>query len=906
MIVRRVILILTALLAIMLASAVALFSSGQIASTINWILPKAWRIEIPQPLVSSWKNAQLPHFSLTYQGCRLLRADNFQIQWVDTPNLSLQQATLDYACFAKFPKSEQSSTFEPEQIKSIMALLPNGYLEIKQLSWVNLPANLPERISQLLLRPSEIRFAKNRENLTAYLTQNQAKIELTFAELRLFGEAEYCPSELETHKLKVDAQLSNNLLQLPENLIADYQWHLPPDLVTHLALQQGHSHLQWQSLNNQRTGQWQVQSQVLPDHQFTFPFTIDNKSIEIEQGKFDWALSENLALRGFISSKITPQQFDWQNPFPIKTAIRVSLLSENDKGKGNVVINSPAGEWQADNFNLPVNIHGNIKQGNFILYSAVPLNIDGTYQDPTLRFLSSSLLRITGKERFLAIQDLRFPLAGIRINKQGINGRLQAIFRGESPDFKQIELHLDGYAKNFKAGALTLFSDSEQEMNINDRWQWKFWGSSRLAIAKSPLSLAGQGNWHEKVVQLSKLDGKLDNIQGENFKIPKLELNLLEPITFAYEKWQLTGGVKLSAPKTQFSYGGELEQPTAQLNVNGELENLNFKGEITSGKLGPIRLFARRKLSENDSSIIGRLYWGEQPANVFQSLFPFRSNWIITQGKIRGETAFSANRKTGFIAGGHFSIKQGAISFPNGELKGIEFSLPYRFQNNEIDIGVKQALDVQIAEINVGLPITNAKLKVQGHYPYTRDHPLFLRQLSFDLLGGSLNIERFSLPQRQIAYLKLRDIQFEQLLALVQYHHLSLKGKMQAYLPFWLSGQPCYICGGSFTQAGSSSLKFTSELLNAMKKSGYTEQLLTYLVNDSQIKELNGQIQLSSSGQIQLQSALKLALSEHQNAKINLNYNHQENLFDLWRLINYGSQFEQNIEHSIYQKLDNR
>ncbi|QLB21241.1 hypothetical protein A6B43_06770 [Vespertiliibacter pulmonis] len=904
--VRRIIFILTAVFAMLIASTVALFSSGQLATTINWVLPNAWRIDIPHPLVSSWEKAQLPHFSLTYQGCPLLRADGFKIQWAEIPNLSLQQATLDYTCFDKFPKNEQSSTFGPEQIKSIIALLPNGYIDIKQLAWVNLPENLPARISQLLASPSEIHIAKNSENLTAYLAQNQVKIELTLTGRQLAGEIAYRPSKQETHKFTLNTQLPENLLQLPENLIAEYQWHLPTELSPDLALQQGHSILTWQRLNDQRVGQWQLQSQVLPDHQLTFPFTIDKNSIVIEQGKFDWALSENLALRGFITSKITPQQFDWQNLFPIKTAIRLSLLSENKKGKGNVVINSPEGEWQAANFSLPVNIHGNIKQGNFILYSAVPLSISGSYHDPTLRFLSSALLRVTGKERFLDIQDLRFPLAGIRVNKQGINGRLQAIFRGESPDFKQIELHLDGYAKNFKAGALTFFSDAQQETGINDRWQWKFWGNSRLAIAKSLLSLTGRGNWHGKVVQLSELYGKLDNIQRESIKIPKLELSLLEPITFAYEKWRLTGGVKLSAPKTEFSYGGTLEQPTARLNVNGELENLNFKGEVTAGTLGPIRLFARRQLSERDSSIVGRLYWSEQPANVFQSLLPFRSNWVITHGKIRGETAFSANSKTGFVAGGHFSIQQGAISFPSGELKGIEFSLPYRLQNNEIDIGVKQALDVQIAEINVGLPITNAKLKLQGHYPYTKNRPLLLRQLSFNLLGGSLNIERFALPQRQVAYLKLRDIQFEQLLALAQYHHLSLTGKMQANLPFWLSGQPCYICGGSFTQAGSSSLKFTPDLLNAMKKSGYTEQLLTYLVNDSQIEELNGQIQLNSLGQMRLKSALKLALSEHQNAKINLNYNHQENLFDLWQLINYGSQFEQNIEHSIYQKLDNR
>lgn len=92
-----------------------------------------------------------------------------------------------------------------------------------------------------------------------------------------------------------------------------------------------------------------------------------------------------------------------------------------------MVLNSPDGEWLAEHFNLPINIHGNVKQGNFILYSAVPLAVNGTYSDPTLRFLPSALLRMTGKERFLTIDDLRFPLAGIRVDKNGINGRLQTM-----------------------------------------------------------------------------------------------------------------------------------------------------------------------------------------------------------------------------------------------------------------------------------------------------------------------------------------------------------------------------------------------------------------------------------------------------------------------------------------------
>ncbi|MFK5041997.1 hypothetical protein ACI3P4_14115, partial [Glaesserella parasuis] len=156
--------------------------------------------------------------------------------------------------------------------------------------------------------------------------------------------------------------------------------------------------------------------------------------------------------------------------------------------------------------------------------------------------------------------------------------------------------------------------------------------------------------------------GSLEHIRKNGVFIPKLELVLNEPIKFDYEKFHLTGGVKLSASQMDFAYGGLLEKPTANLKFYGEVENLNFRGDVTANKLGPIKLFARRKLTNNASDLIGKLYWSEQPANVFQSLFPFRNQWVITNGTIKGETSFSANAARGLMAGGHFAIRNGAVS----------------------------------------------------------------------------------------------------------------------------------------------------------------------------------------------------------------------------------------------------
>ncbi|MCK3654545.1 hypothetical protein A4G19_01785 [Pasteurellaceae bacterium Macca] len=905
----RGLIIIGTVLAIIMAGAVSLMSGSVLSASINLALPEGWHITTPKGLDSDLKQSTLPTFQLDYQGCPLLQGDNLQLQWFDEQSLSLQQATVDYHCLMTLPSSESTESSKPkgDTFATVLALLPKGEVRVEALNWVNLPENLQPRLKALLSTPSRSHLRWAKQILSAEISQQQLHLKATLAEQTLKGEITYQRSETEQHRLTFKSKIAENFDRLPETLHLDYQWQLPDSLISQKALQKGQSSLTWQSnAENHLKGEWQVASALEPENQLILPFRFDQKSLIIEQGRLAGHFIDAFPIKGFLSAKITPKRFRLDDLFPLQTDLRLSLLSQNEKGKGNVVISSQGGEIQANSLNLPLQITGNLKHQNYILYSSIPLNLSGDYHALTLRFLQGALLRATGSERLLTIHDLRFPLAGVRIDQHGINGRLQAIFKGESPDFKRIELHLDGYAKNFKAGAGTVFRDPAEKQAVKDQWQWRFWGNSQLASLKTPISLAGRGLWHKNLIQLTEFQGNLAKVKQNGMLIPQTTLSLTEPIKFAYEKAHLTGGVAIKSPKIAFDYGGELERPVANLTFNGEVENLNLKGDLTAGKLGPLRFFARRELTPKASRLLGKIYWSEQPANVFQSLFPFRQNWVITGGTIKGETAFSLTPQQGFTAGGHYGIRQGSLSLPKGNIKGIEFSLPYQFKNNEVDIGVKKPLEVRIAEVDLGLPIHNVRVKIHGHLPFNRRHPLYLQELSLNLLGGSLNVERFALPQRQVAILNLKNIHFEKILELAQYHQLNLTGKANAQLPFWLSGKPCYICNGSLTQNENSYLTLSPELIEALKKAGYTEQILAYLVNESEIHNLDAYVEVDSQGEMNLAAQLRSQLAEHQNAKINLNYTHKENLFDLWQLISYGSQFEQKIEHSLYKQLDKR
>lgn len=911
---KKALLIFVTLLAVLIVGAVSLMSSTQFNRVINWHLPQGWQASATEGIRSNWQGISLADFQLNYQDCPLLQTEGFRLQWAPPRQLAFSKISLDYQCLSQLPASEEQSD-TPFSVKALLALLPEGEAKVARLEWRNLPETMSPRLKALLASPSQLQLAFFQQKLTASLRQQAIDLSVTFANQQLIGSLRYQPSggkqhheaeqhyKGELHQLQFSAKLDDNPLSLPLQLKLDYQWKLPPELLDNPDLQQGQSQLAWQKEGDNFVGDWSLRSQN-PQYQLALPFRLTPEQLEIQQGKFNWDLPA-FPLQGFVNATFRPAKWSFDQLFPLQTYLRFSLLSQNEYGKGNIVIENKAGEIRENALNLPLQITGNIKYGNFVLYSTTPLAVAGNFDDIKMRFLPSALIRVTGQERYLTIKDLRFPLAGIRVDKYGINGRLQAIFKGESPDFKQIELHLDGYANNFKAGKTNLFEKIPDKTAIDDRWQWRFWGNSTLQAVKSQLKLAGRGDWRAKLVQLSEFKGDLAQIRQNGVNIPHTSLNLTEPIKFAYQTLNLSGAMALNSPAIHFDYGGELLKPTASVKFNGNIENLNLQGLLSAGQLGPLKIFARRQLSAQSSDLIGRLYWLEQPASVFQSLFPFRQKWLITAGTIRGETAFSLTQQ-GLTAGGHFAIRDGAVSMPSGELNGIHFSLPYQLKKSQLSVGLKRPIEVRIDQINVGLPIQNARMKVYGNYPYSKRNPLILKQLSMDLLGGKMEVAQFALPQTQQAYFKLSDIQLEQILALAQYQQIDLKGRINATFPFWLSGKPCYVCDGLITQAERSSLKFTPELLKAMQQSGYTEQILTYLVNDSQVNQLQGLVNVGQKGEMVLNTQLKLVLNQQQKAKINLNYNHRENLFELWKLINYGSDFEQKLEHWLYQQLDRK
>lgn len=80
----------------------------------------------------------------------------------------------------------------------------------------------------------------------------------------------------------------------------------------------------------------------------------------------------------------------------------------------------------------------------------LPAMLTGSLYDPQLTFEPGALLRSRGRIiDSLDIDEIRWPLAGVKLTQKGVDGRLQAILRAHENEMGDFELHLDGGLTTF-------------------------------------------------------------------------------------------------------------------------------------------------------------------------------------------------------------------------------------------------------------------------------------------------------------------------------------------------------------------------------------------------------------------------------------------------------------------------
>ncbi|OOF37486.1 YdbH family protein [Rodentibacter heidelbergensis] len=881
-------------------------SPKQIEQAINYFLPSDYSVQ----LADNWKiNTQgfsLPRLQVNSEKCTLADLYDIQLEGWLSPHLVVEKAVVDYACIQAMPANHDKT---PIKLTALFATIPTFEMQVKQFQLSKASVLVPSMFQDIL--NADISATANRHgdqfqlNLSAqndkgFALQHQSTLFPQDNQFIWQGTLHYQAEENQAYQSHFTVQLNDEIQQLqPKGEIA-LSWQNP-----HFSVNHGEATLSWEGENGVIKAQDLTRNSPLLD----VPFIFTQNGLEISWGTFYWTFDGYQPIKGFFGLSLHRPQKGWL-PLGIDTNIIVQTFGEY--GKGEIVISGENGEIgggeKQDQIRFNLKTRGDLRYNNTVAHTNLTYHLGGTFDDPLLRFNSGSIFKMDNQQQDSNIH-LRLPLDNVQITQYGLDGRLLATLQGNTAQFSNIDLTLDGQADEFIAGIKTVFElqDPQQklqntEKKANNRWDWTIKGNAYWHTLKTPINLQGVGFWQGHYIELNQLTASSNKVNTNGVSMAPLSLQLKDRLRWDYEKSHIRGLLQAKTDWIAFDYGGRFNKPVFGVGIDGEsIGRFNVAGDLKAGSLGPIDLLARYE----NQTLKGEISWKKQSAKVFQSLFPQQWGWLIHRGEIKGTGNFHIDQE-GIGMQGNLHLHNANISFPDGEIEDLEIAFPLNYQQNRLQNSRKNPIKVSIRNMRKGeLFLTNGEFQLSGRYPYSAKTPLTLSKMKIGLFGGELTLDKLNFPQNEIATIKLHRIDLSQLMAMAQYHQVHLTGRMNATLPFWLNHPACLICNGRLQQSDKMRIKLDDEVVNGLKKGGWTESLIVDLLKEMELEEAYAALNLAANGQMNLQATIKgFNVNTPTHHPITLNYHHQENMFELWNMIDYGAQFEQNLQYRLYQHLE--
>lgn len=712
------------------------------------------------------------------------------------------------------------------------------------------------------------------------------------------------PSQQEVHYsgplLTVDAKLKGQSLELqqlkvsvfegmkPIELVGTFTLPLVPDglppqgfITSELRIPQEPNLIQAVLDWNEDQGSLTLRKSADSEPLAMLPWTISPQIFEINGGQWYWPY-QGFPLRGGIALRVD----NWQHGLENATLSgRLNVVTQGNAGKGNAVLNIGPGKLSMTNSSLPLQLTGEAKQDALVFYAVLPGELSGAMTNPQLLFRPGALLRSRGRViDALDIDEIRWPLAGVRVSQQGVDGRLQAIIRAHENKMGNFVLHLDGKADNF--------------LPDSGLWQWGYWGSGAFTPMQARWDVRGKGEWRDNTLALTSLSTGFDKLEYGSMLMSKPRLVLENPIRWhrAQENASFTGALSLDAGSTTFTGGSELPASTLKFSVEGvDPSSFQFKGDLHAGKIGPVRVIGRW----DGERLRGNAWWPQQALNVFQPLVPPDWKMDLKGGSLYAQVAFSAAADQGFEAGGHGVVKSGSAWLPDNQFNGIDFVLPFRFSHSTWHFGTRGPVTLRIGEVKNQVIAQNITADLEGWYPWSEKQPLTLSNMSVDVLGGKILMQQLRLPQRDAALLRLQDISSSELISAVNPKQFTMSGRITGALPLWLNHPQWIIKDGWLTNPGPMTFRMDKDMADAIVDNNMAAGAAINWLRYMEISRSWTKINLDNLGVVTMSSSVT-GISHVQGKKntVNLNYTHQENLFTLWRSLRFGDNLQTWLEQN--------
>ncbi|MEK9497030.1 YdbH family protein [Photorhabdus sp. P32] len=831
----------------------------------HW-LPPGMTVSLKQP---EWKNGalQLADISLRVKDCRLIRVSRLSVNYpyseIDNGyhwQLNVADLNGDINCLNQLPESTQG--LAPLSVADILALIPHGSLSVDNLSfhlWQDFAGKLKFNSSP---QGQKLSYQGQNVKLSAHiygkesLVIDQLAIKLPEQEISLNGEM--------TLPLNIDKLPPHG--EVKGKIIARQYMH-PLNIK-----------LGWQG----KSGKLIIREEGVTAPVAELPWQFNQQQLDIIDGKWRWT-GAGQPLSGGMNIKIAHWQQGLDN---LLMSGRINLVTQGKRGKANIVLTIKPGRISSLNTQLPFQLTGQINVQDMIMTMSLPVIINGPLANPKMTFQSGSLFRVWGRlsDEFI-VKDARSPLAGTYLTREGFTGRLQAIVNAQHRDWGKFRLHLDGHAEDF--------------MPDRGYWRWNYWGDGYLPPLQAKWDIAGKGGWRDTLISVNEMTTGFNVIKHGMIRVDTPRLQLTKPLAWQRsEKFPtFNGELRLIAKKTSFRSGGFLPPTELTAKLTGESPN-NFivNGELSSRNIGPIPFYSRW----DGARLRGEARWPTQSLLAFQPLIPKDLGINLRAGDLYAQAAFSATRGQGFVAGGHWMVKNGSMWLKDGEISGLNFVLPWRLKDSTWQFGVKSPVQLRVKTINNLFEMHNLTADLQGFYPSSEQKPLELTNVNVGILDGSINLDKLRFPQHQPAILTLDKLELSRLFTVLKVKQFAMSGKISGKLPLFINNERWIVQQGRITNINHMTLRLDKDTIDSINKdnisAGAAMDWLRYL----EISRLRAQVNLDNLGVLALNAEIQGVNSlRDKKRQVKLNYRHEENIFHLWRSLRFGNNLEDWLQQNI-------
>lgn len=852
------------------------FSGVSIALlALLWITISRWAPVVashylPEPLKLSFSTPriiegqlQLSEINLNVDKCKLVEIKNTRVS-IFPLHFIVDNLTVAPECFSAI-KSSSHGTDDAINVEQLIGSIPEFSLVIKNVDvhpWEDYQGSLWLRSSHT--DPLKLDFRGDNLQLTSLITADNQLVIQEFST--------YLPEQKQTLELSGEIQLPLTANRLPEKgeLNANFKLLNPEKFLT--------AKFSWGN-NKGKISVVDIDKQQEILH---LPWVLAPEVIQISDGKWQWDEAD-IPLKGGINLQVN----NWNNILSeMVFSGRINLLTQGKKGKANLVLTLPPTHIDLINTAVNFQLNGRVKYEDMILDINLPAQVSGELTAAKISFLSGSLLRAYGRASpTVLIKEIRLPLAGTSLSEEGISGPLQAILKVKEQYWGDFDIHLDGKANKFTLD--------------NGTWFWNYWGNAVLPSISANWDIKGNGSWQDTLITLNNLTTGFNQIHYGLLSMSAPRLQLTKPLSWQRDlnKANFKGSLQLTSERMQFGKESYLPKITVNADINGKSPaDFQLKGDLSTKDVGPIVIFSRW----DGERLRGEARWPEQSVTAFQTLIPADLGIELKQGKLFSQAAFSITPEDGFIAGGHWRVENTSLWLKDGDLSGLNFVLPWRLKQSTWTLGGKTPVELRIKQLNNLFELTDIKADLSGSYPPTDSAPLKLTNVGFKTLGGNISMDLLRWPQTQASTIKLRQIELSQLFTILKVSQFAVSGKVNGELPFYLNNPEWIVKNGWMENSGPLTLRLDTQFVDSIREdnisAGSAMSWLQYL----EIQRSRTDVNITNLGMLTMKTILEgYNTQEKKRREVHLNYHHEENIFQLWRSLRFGSSLEEWLEKNL-------